>query len=288
VRQRTVSATIVFVATVVPLLLGTYGWLALVLLVLLLGARELARGFGRFVDASVASTSIVIAGAVPILAAILPLPHALFLATVTFTLLFPLAWHARTADFRSGLQRGTLAGFGAVYLGVPLAASLVLRRLEGQPEASWMIRLSSLTGEPHTALGLAWLAWALAVTWLTDMAAYLIGARFGQRKLAPRISPGKTWEGAVAGCLAGILIGSAASLLFGLPLPLWASALLGGIMAVLAELGDLIESYIKRALGIKDFGALLPGHGGMLDRIDALLVTLPATLLVATLLAGGH
>ena len=113
----------------------------------------------------------------------------------------------------------------------------------------------------------------LAVVWIADTAAYFAGRQFGRHKLAPAISPGKTWEG-VAGALAALaLYAGALSLLAGLPLLslfLMLSALL-----YLSVLGDLFESWIKRVSGMKDSGHMLPGHGGVLDRIDALTSTLP-------------
>ncbi|MCX2727714.1 CDP-archaeol synthase [Thermomicrobium sp. 4228-Ro] len=274
--------------TVVPLALGPYPWLMLLLSVLLLGARELAAGLGHLVERPLSVPSIVLAGSVPILLAASPLPETLFPAAVSLSIFLPFAWHTWGTEFRHGMQAGTLAAFAATYLGIPLAASQVLRAMEGRPSALWITTIADLTGSSTTALGLAWLAWALAVTWFTDIAAYLVGRRFGRRKLAPRVSPGKTWEGAVAGCVTGLVIGLATGMLFGLPLSPWASAAFGVIIALLAELGDLAESYMKRAAGIKDFGTLLPGHGGVVDRIDALLVTIPATLLLATLLTGGN
>ncbi|GBD18326.1 Phosphatidate cytidylyltransferase [bacterium HR27] len=237
---------------------------------------------------SLSTASIAVAGSVPLFLVASPLPLSLFPVAASVAVLLPFAWHARGTDFRQGLQRGTLAAFASAYIGMPLAASLLLRTLEGQPRAEWIHTIASATGSTTTALGLSWLAWVLSVTWFTDMAAYLIGNRIGTRKLAPRVSPGKTWEGAVAGLVTGLLTGLAGGLLFGLPLSPWATTVFGGGMAILAELGDLAESYMKRALGIKDFGTLLPGHGGIVDRIDALLLTVPATLILATLLAGGQ
>ncbi len=285
--QRTVSAAIVLLVTVVPLVLGTYGWLALVLSILILGSRELAHGLGRLTGAPLSVASIVLAGSAPILVVASPLPAVLLLAALTLSTFLPLAWHVRGADFRTGLQRGTLAVFASFYLGVPLAASLALRALEGQSPAEWVVALAGVTGQPQTAFGLAWLLWTLSVTWFTDIAAYVVGSRWGKHKLAPRISPGKTREGAIAGCLAGVGVGLGSTLLLALPIGWPLGAALGGVLAILAELGDLAESYVKRALGLKDFGTLLPGHGGVIDRIDALLLTMPASLVLATLLTGG-
>ena len=124
-----------------------------------------------------------------------------------------------------------------------------------------------------------WLLGVMGLVWVADIAAYFAGRKFGRTKLAPRISPGKTWEGVI-----GALLGAAAYV----PLVIWLSGLpsttyqalpsltlVAWVWVGLAILGDLFESAIKRQAGVKDSGALLPGHGGLLDRIDALTSTLP-------------
>ncbi len=148
-------------------------------------------------------------------------------------------------------------------------------------------------------IGPAALISAMAVVWVADIAAYFAGRAFGRRKLAPAISPGKTWEGVGGAVLAVIIIGLLASHLGGeagrqagwLPSVLVAglgmasaAAVLVGLVA-LSIVGDLHESLLKRQAGVKDSGATLPGHGGVLDRIDALIPTMPAALLLH-LLAG--
>jgi phosphatidate cytidylyltransferase len=113
----------------------------------------------------------------------------------------------------------------------------------------------------------------MAVVWIADTAAYFAGRRFGRHKLAPAISPGKTWEG-VGGALAAlVLYAGALSLLADMPL-LSLILVVSGLLYV-SILGDLFESWIKRVSGKKDSGDVLPGHGGVLDRIDALTSTLP-------------
>lgn len=111
----------------------------------------------------------------------------------------------------------------------------------------------------------------LIVTWVADVAAYLVGSRFGSRKLVPRLSPGKTWEGTIAGFVAAGLtvfaIGTMAGET-GARTTTWTLALLVGPAALA---GDLLESWVKRRAGVKDSGSIFPGHGGMLDRIDSLL-----------------
>jgi phosphatidate cytidylyltransferase len=134
---------------------------------------------------------------------------------------------------------------------------------------------------------------AMASVWIADTAAYFVGRKFGRRKLAPSISPGKTWEG-VDGGIAGVVLYA----VFLLPLAerlglerragatftaLWIAFAI--VLAALSVIGDLHESLLKRKAGVKDSGTLLPGHGGLLDRIDALLAAMPPVAL-ATLALG--
>jgi phosphatidate cytidylyltransferase len=123
------------------------------------------------------------------------------------------------------------------------------------------------------ARGPGFLLGVMAVVWIADTAAYFAGRRYGRNKLAPAISPGKTWEGVAGAFCALALYAGALSLLVGMSLlSLW--LMVSGLLYV-SVLGDLFESWIKRVSGMKDSGDILPGHGGVLDRIDALTSTLP-------------
>jgi phosphatidate cytidylyltransferase len=125
----------------------------------------------------------------------------------------------------------------------------------------------------------------MAVAWVSDIAAYFTGRAWGRRKLAPNISPGKTWEG-VAGAFVGVVVyGVAVGLSTGWLAELSFVALLGAVLALLlltalGVVGDLFESLLKRQAGIKDSSQILPGHGGVLDRIDSLLAILPPAALI--------
>jgi phosphatidate cytidylyltransferase len=123
--------------------------------------------------------------------------------------------------------------------------------------------------------GLFLLLWLFLVTWSTDIGAYFAGRSFGRRKLAPSISPGKTVEGLYGGIAAATLIGGAWVFATGLGQPLLA---LAPVLAIAAQAGDLFESRMKRRAGVKDSGAWLPGHGGVLDRLDGLV---PVAVLTA-------
>ncbi len=124
----------------------------------------------------------------------------------------------------------------------------------------------------------------VALVALVDIAAYFVGGRIGRRPLAPVISPKKTVEGLIAGTLVALAVGAAIGYIAD-PIDLPAGLVLGGVVAVFAPIGDLAVSVVKRSLAIKDMGSILPGHGGLLDRIDALITVIPAVWVVLTWLA---
>ena len=128
--------------------------------------------------------------------------------------------------------------------------------------------LALLWTRERDAHGLELLVWTFIVTWSTDIGAYFAGRSFGKRKLAPSISPNKTVEGLYGGIAAAALFGGAWVLATGLGKPL---IVLAPLLAIAAQAGDLFESHMKRRAGVKDSGAWLPGHGGILDRLDGLV-----------------
>lgn len=159
-------------------------------------------------------------------------------------------------------RRVALAVMGTLYPGLLLSALVRLRQLDN---GAW------------------WIILTLTVSWLNDTCAYFAGRFFGKHKLYPRISPAKTWEGAIGGSL-GSIVGALIVQHFWIPaLPWWGAAIVGAGAAVLGPLGDLSESMLKRGFGAKDSGRLLPGHGGFLDRLDALIFNAPFVLMCAWL-----
>lgn len=129
--------------------------------------------------------------------------------------------------------------------------------------------------------GKQWTLFILFVTWATDVGAYFGGRVFGHHKLAPSISPGKSWEGAISGFCAGVAVAGFVGRLWGFA-PVF-SLLAGAILAILAEVGDLVESVLKRHCNVKDSGKVIPGHGGFLDRFDSLLFTSAGGLLIRSI-----
>lgn len=153
---------------------------------------------------------------------------------------------------------------GAVYIAVPCIAIIWLRS--------------------DAAVGRQAILWLFAVVWATDIGAYFAGRGIGGPKLAPRISPAKTWAGLLGGMVCAALVGAATALLLDLSraVPL---IVISGLLAVVAQAGDLLESMVKRRFGVKDSGHLIPGHGGVLDRLDGLLTAAPAVAAL-TLVTG--
>jgi phosphatidate cytidylyltransferase len=183
------------------------------------------------------------------------LSNYLLLAIVI--LLFLIMWLGKVliiqqAQIGIGLVNYLQIVLGSLYIGLPLSLFLIIR---------------------HWQTGLIWTVVMFANNWATDGFALIGGRLFGKHKLAPRISPGKTVEGVFVGLFVGFTLGLVISQIGGLPL---LPALVGNlIVSIFTILGDLLESWIKRVFGAKDSGSILPGHGGMLDRIDGLLVAIP-------------
>ncbi len=166
--------------------------------------------------------------------------------------------------------------FGAIYVGWLISHLVVLRGVHlGVPEID--LRHWNPLGDPGASLVML----TFVGTWACDTGAYFLGRAFGKTKLAPKLSPNKTWEGAVGGFLSSIVITLGAGYI--IHLPLVHSLALGALFGLFTQLGDLSESTIKRELGIKDFGTLVPGHGGILDRFDSVLFTGPIAYYYAVL-----
>jgi phosphatidate cytidylyltransferase len=155
--------------------------------------------------------------------------------------------------------------FGLLYGALPMATLVPLREL---PQGLW------------------WVVAACAPTWMNDTGAYFSGHAFGRHKLHPRVSPSKTWEGFVGGMLASIGTAFVVRALGASQLSPRDCLALGVAVSILGPLGDLAESLLKRSMGVKDSGRLIPGHGGLLDRIDALIFTAPCVYFYASRIKG--
>lgn len=256
----------------------------------------------------------------PVLAAVwfLPTPW-LVLLFGAFTMVGAWEWTA-LMKLQSPLERagyvllvgllglGSYAGLQnpAIAQGVLLLAALwwlaafmwILQYPKGLPENERRVPLKAVVGLlvlvpaiPSIALlhgrfGPAWVLVLFLVIWAADTGAYFAGRSLGRHKLAPRVSPGKTWEGFVGGVIAGAAIGVIAALLFAeLNIAYWLFGACCAVVVMASVVGDLTESMFKRHASIKDSGTLFPGHGGVLDRLDSLFAATPIFVLLLQMLA---
>jgi phosphatidate cytidylyltransferase len=165
---------------------------------------------------------------------------------------------------------------GAIAIGLALILGLAARRATMAGGFLYV----ALPAFALVVLNWAWFGitfWVMVVTWATDICAYFAGRSIGGPKLAPKLSPNKTWAGLIGGMIGAGLFGYAVSSYFGLGAPF---DYIGAPMGALAQAGDLYESWLKRRAGVKDSGTILPGHGGALDRLDGLLPVAVVTFLI--------
>ncbi len=257
---------------------------AVVAVVALIGTRELlqlATHYGvqpfrlpTYIFAVLLFVAVALLGLQTPLLATGMMIYAVGFSAVIAPFVFLIVGMARQ-ELRTAFPAAAVSVLAFGYLALPLALLVQVRQL-------WA--------------GAFLLLYLLVVVWIGDIAAFYTGRLIGRHKLAPRISPGKTWEGAVGSFIAAVVVGwlifghafgiSLKLSEFGLieraqgyfalqPPAMWTTVLLSAGINVAAQLGDLVESLMKRGAGVKDSGALLPGHGGMLDRIDALLLAGP-------------
>jgi phosphatidate cytidylyltransferase len=271
------------------LLIYIGGWpLALLLAAIAAGAAgefyriARARGIRPFVlaGAFMAALPVLLAGAVesPVYAALWY--WRLFVATSLLV--------AVLAIFRRGVGGGPLAAvavtvFGALFTGGTLAYAIFLREMN----------VPLFNSAVERWVGPALLLFPLVMTWASDTAAYFGGRTFGRRKLIPSVSPAKTVEGALWGVAGTVMVGAVYGHVVlhswaGMPIGMLFGGMAGLLISPVAQLGDLVESLLKREAGVKDSGTLLPGHGGLLDRFDSLFFTIPVTYWLVELALYGR
>ncbi len=173
-----------------------------------------------------------------------------------------LAAALRYTDLRNVLPQVACSFLGALYTFTPWHFAVMLR-----------------------GISVHWLLFGLALNWAGDSAAYYVGKQFGKHRLAPIVSPKKSWEGAVGSAAGSVLFGIAYMSYFMPVVAPWKIALIATAGNVAGQFGDLAESAMKRGAGVKDSGQMLPGHGGMLDRVDSSLFALPVIYILVTIIA---
>lgn len=223
---------------------------------------ELAQAFTRR-DVHLPLAPLWVGAAGILVSAYVDGPEAMFVA-FTLTVVGALVWRALDGYGPRGLRDAAASTFAVTYL--PLMAGFAMLML-AQPDGTWRVLLFIL----------------LPVA--SDTGGFFAGVRFGKHPLAPSISPKKSWEGLAGSFLLASLVGVVGMVL--LDGPWWWGVALGLATPVTGTFGDLAESLLKRDLGLKDMGTLLPGHGGVLDRLDSLLLTAPFAYLMLSAALGG-
>jgi len=272
-RKRVLSAVLLGPAALLCIWVGAAAWIALMAVAVSVLAWEWVRlcGFSTWrLPGLVVPLSVLAAGGLAVAGLWAPALGLLPAGAVLVRLLQPppAGTDARTHE---GITPGAWLGFGVVYIGL---AGLALIRLRGDATA-----------------GLGNVLFLFLVVWASDIGAYMFGRWLGGPKLAPAVSPNKTWSGAAGGLLSAMAVGAAApyvtesdGVMVFLPRVLIVALLLG----LVAQAGDLFESWIKRRFHVKDTSSLIPGHGGLLDRLDAVLAAAPVAALIAILLGSGR
>lgn len=260
-RKRALTAALLGPAAITCMWLGANWWTALMALCMAGLTWEWVRmcgGSTRRSPGMVVPVAVLAAGTASVMEL---LPIALVLLAVGSLMASGLA--------RRGKVPPLWLGFGVLYIGIAGISLIELRHAD--------------------AAGRENVIFLFMVVWASDIGAYMAGRALGGPKLWPAVSPNKTWAGAVGGLLAAIAVGLATAALLepgGLAIGIAGAA---AILAVFTQMGDLLESWIKRHFGVKDSSALIPGHGGLLDRLDGVLAAAPvAAMLGAALGPGVH
>jgi phosphatidate cytidylyltransferase len=275
VRERATSAAILVPLLLIVLALGGLVLSIAVAVITFLAAREvfaLLRSAGHPTLpalGTVLALTVVVDAAVPGVIE----GSGLLLTAIGITLVAVAAF-TRT-DPRDGLATWMATTFGALYVGMLAFVLRLGHSAPATPEAAPLAALGTERG---------WILLLLLAVWSYDTGAYLVGRRFGRERFLTHISPSKTYAGLIGGISATTIV--VGLLLIGFGQPVWHAVILGPIAALAAQAGDLAESMLKRAAGAKDSGTLIPGHGGMLDRVDSFLFAAPVvTLYVVALVA---
>ena len=267
-RQRAISAAVLVPVLLVVLALGGAVLAAAVALITAIAATEVFRllkgaGYAPFAAlGTVLALAIVLDAAFPELlegsGLLLGGIGIVLVAVASFTRLEP----------RDGLESWMATIFGAFYIAL---LSFIIRLGAAAPDVP--------AGSPLSALGAerGWILLLILAVWSYDTGAYLVGKNLGRTKFLTHISPSKTIEGVIGGVVAATIV--VGLMLWGLGQEPWHAIILGPLTALAAQAGDLAESVIKRAAGAKDSGTLIPGHGGMLDRVDSFVFAAPVVTL---------
>lgn len=260
-RKRALTAALLGPAALACMWMGAEWWAGLMAVCVAGMAWEWVRlcgGSVRVLPGMVVPGVVLLAGLLAVLG--MPLWGLLVLAAGAYG----AQWVARHPR---GPVPPLWLGFGVVYIGLAGIALIELRA--------------------DDRVGRDNVIFLFLVVWASDISAYLAGRAFGGPRLVPAISPNKTWSGALGGLVGAMLVGLLAAMVFTSDISLARVLLVAALLGLAAQAGDLLESWIKRRFGVKDSSGLIPGHGGLLDRLDGVLAAAPVGALIGVLLGAG-
>ena len=280
-QTRILSSFAVVLLGLAPTLVGGPVFALCLLMLAIAGFREFVDLAARLGPDDVAGLAGVGAFTITVFGVAALAGDAALLLYAAVAIAFVLPLIIVLATHRGSFLASSLIGTGSLYLGLPIFAAILLRATPGDV-APWLTEVAGRLslGWSSYPRGLAWAIIVIVATWIGDTTAFLAGRAIGGRKLAPRISPNKTIAGAITGMTGSAAVGALAFSVFAMGTP-WIGLAAGAVIGIAGQFGDLAESYLKRQAGLKDSGNLIPGHGGLLDRIDALLFAFPAGLFLA-------
>jgi phosphatidate cytidylyltransferase len=275
--QRVFSVLFLLPGIILIIYWGTWPVVLLITVAVMIGLREFfaVLRHGGYQPRAITgyALGLMICSAV----AIIPfVPVDPVLPAVALVIVASLVAEVANTDRRDSLPNWAFTLAVSLYVSTLLSMYITMRRLDTPLTGGWLAPL-------RIEAGAAWIYTTLAATWLQDTGAFFVGRRFGRNKMAPYLSPKKSWEGAAGGFVFAVLTAMLCVPLLGLPIALWEAALIGAAAGVFGPLGDLAESLFKRQIGVKDAGSLIPGHGGLLDRIDSMLFTAPVVYVLILL-----
>jgi len=278
--QRLIAAAILIPPVIYIVWIGGLAFMLAIMVIVVLGLREFYNLLKSKGANPLATAGMLAAAALPVVAYLGNEYHVTLL--LTFVLLGVMVAQLRKREIRSSLESISGTFFGVFYVAWLLSHAIVLRNFSEVAAGKWGANVAEVL---PLESGRFYVLLAIAVVAACDAGAYFAGRAYGKHKLAPVVSPGKTVEGAVGGVLAGIVMAFLVRGIFTLCWPeilpagdgiAWLmTGAIGIILALAGIVGDLIESLLKRDAAVKDTGTLIPGSGGVLDRIDSHLLAIP-------------
>ncbi len=276
-KQRVITALVALPIALVLLILGGVWFSLLILFLVLVGESE----FYRIVEMKGVEPMRITGYILSILLVVVAyFSNEYYLNLIlTMAILFIFIMQLYRRDVKTAISSISSTIVSIVYVAWLISHGILLRNIGNELVSKYGIVLKKITMliQKPDYMGLAYVVLVVAVTFLADTAAYFVGKSMGKHKLAPVVSPKKTWEGAIAGVVTAIITAVLTKWIMAIKMDVLYISILGLLLGIFGILGDLSESLLKRDVNIKDSGTIFPGHGGVLDRLDSLMFNVPIT-----------